>query len=56
MLHNLKIICTLNFIVKYFALGKPEKARFPRKNIEKGSEIYRSLIHYSYRFYSVVKQ
>ena len=27
--------------VKYFALGKPEKAWFPRKNIEKGSKIYR---------------
>ena len=27
-------------IVKYFALEKPEKAWFTRKNIEKGSKIY----------------
>ena len=37
-------------IVKYFALNKPEKAWFPRKNIEKGSKIYRSIINYSLRF------
>ena len=43
-------------IVKYFVLGKPEKAWFLRKNIEKGSKIYHSIINYSYRFYSVVKQ
>ena len=43
-------------IVKYFVLGKPEKARFLRKNIEKGNKIYRSIINYSYRFYLIVKQ
>ena len=43
-------------IVKYFALGKPDKTWFPRKNIEKGSKIYRSIINYSFCFYSVVKQ
>ena len=32
-------------IVKYIALGKPEKAWFPRKNTEKGSKIYRSIIN-----------
>ena len=42
--------------VKYFALGKPKKTWFPRKNIEKSSKIYRSIINYSFRFYSVVKQ
>ena len=43
-------------LVKYFALGKPEKAWFPRKNIEKTSKIYRWIINYSFRFYSVIKQ
>ena len=43
-------------IVKYFALGKSEKAWFPRKNIEKGSQIYRLIINYSFHFYSIVKQ
>ena len=43
-------------IVKYFALGKPEEAWFPRKNIEKGSKIYCLMIIYSFHFYSVVKQ
>ena len=43
-------------IVKYFALGKPEEAWFPRKNIEKGSKIYHLIINYRFRFYSVVKQ
>ena len=43
-------------IFKYFVLEKPEKAWFPRKNIEKDSNIYRLIINYSYRFYSVVKQ
>ena len=43
-------------LVKHFALGKPEKAWFPRKNIEKDSKIYRSIINYSFCFYSVVKQ
>ena len=42
-------------IVKYFALGKPGKAWFPRKNIEKGSKIYRSIVNYSFCFYLVVK-
>ena len=28
-------------IVKYFALGKPKKAWFPRENIEKSRKIYR---------------
>ena len=43
-------------IVKYFALGKPKKAWFQRENIEKGSKIYCSIINFSFRFYSVVKQ
>ena len=43
-------------IVKYFALGKPEKGWFPRKIFEKGNKICRSIINYSFRFYSVVKQ
>ena len=32
-------------IVRYFTLGKPEKAWFPRKNIEKGSKTYSSIIN-----------
>ena len=43
-------------ITKYFTLGKPEKTWFPRKNIEKGSKMYRSIINYSFRFYLVFKQ
>ena len=56
MLHNLKIMRTLNNYSKIFCFRKTaEKAWFPRKNIEKGSKIYRS-IKISFRFYSVVKQ
>ena len=43
-------------IVKYFALKKPEKAWFPRKNIKKGSKVYRSIINYSFRCYSVKQE
>ena len=43
-------------IVKYFALGKQEKTWFSKKNIEKGSKTYRSIINYSFCFYSVVIQ
>ena len=40
-------------IVKYFLLGKPQKSMVSKKNIEKGRKIYRLIINYSFRFYSV---
>ena len=57
MLHNFENHAYFKMvIVKYFTLEKLEKAWFPRKNIEKCSKIYRSIINYSFHFYSVVKQ